>query len=97
MDYESLLCIGGPKDGQRITIAKGYPFICIPAPLDPCTSVADSTSEPSGEFEAAVYRREYLRDFDRAIVEVLVADGVKNPFQRLIAGYKPTNDSAGKA
>lgn len=95
MNYESLLCIGGSADGKMISIHKGYPFITCPVPLEPCTSVADSTYEPGNTFEVELYRRESLRDFDGTIVDVLVADGVKNPIQRLIAGYKP--NSAGEA
>ena len=88
--------IGGPKDGQIISIRKGVPFICVPVLQEPCTSVADSTGEPDTTFEEVTYQRRWMHDIDGNAYHVLVASGVTNPMQRLIAGYKPTNDSAGK-
>lgn len=90
--------IGGPRDGQVMPVRDGIKAVNVPVFKTPCTSVADSTGEPddaTGDF--VVYRREWLLDFDGTIVEVLVASGVNNPIQRLIAGYKPTTDSADKA
>lgn len=84
-------------DGKVISVLKSMPFICVPAPLQRCTSVDDSTDKHDYIFKEVTYRRERMRDPDSTFIEVLVASGVTNPIQRLIAGYKPTNDSAGEA
>lgn len=90
--------IGGPRDGQVMPVRDGIKSVNVPVFQTPCTSVADYTSEPEDTtVDMVVYRREWLRDFDGTIVEVLVASGVNNPIQRLIAGYKPKTDSAGEA
>lgn len=97
MSYEGLLMIGGPRDGQVMPVRDGQPFVRVPVMPAPWASLVDSCREPGETFDVVEYRREWLRDFDGTIVEVLVASGVNNPIQRLIAGYKPTTDSAGEA
>lgn len=100
MKYKELMCIGGPKDGQVIPIRDGVPVIIVPM-LPPPDSVAlDYLATPPRHdviIEEVEYCRQRVTDFDGTIVEVLLASGVNNPIQRLIAGYKPTTDSAGKA
>lgn len=89
MGYKTLMCIGGPKDGLMMDVRDRQPDVrvVIPGvalPLDDEGAHAVNTVDA-----VVVYRREWLRDFDGTIVEVLVASGVNNPLQRLIAGYKP--------
>lgn len=100
MSYKNLLCIGGPNDGQIIPNSDRMPVICVPVlTRQSYVALCDVATPPdvNMEYEVTEYRREWLRDFDGTVVNVLVASGVNNPIQRLIAGYKPTNDSAGEA
>lgn len=90
--------IGGPRDGQVMPVLDGIKAVHVPVFQTHCTSVADGPSEPQDTTgHMVVYRREWLRDFDGTIVDVLLASGVNNPIQRLIAGYKPKTDNAGEA
>lgn len=99
MSYKELLCIGGPKDGKMMPIRHGVAVISVPVLSEPdCVALTDLVTppRPDATIDVMEYRREWLRDFDGTIVEVLVASGVNNPIQRLITGYKPTTDSSGK-
>lgn len=100
MSYKNLMFIGGPLDGQARPVHCSQ-RVCQAVELPPqdCVALDYSSAPPNIETNVDViqYRREWLRDFDGTIIEVMVAGGVNNPFQRLIAGYKPKHDSAGKA
>lgn len=96
MSYKELLCIGGPKDGQMVSIRHNIPYVEFAQQIG-SVQLLEETSPRDVSMDIIRYRREWLREFDGTIVEVLVASGVNNPIQRLIAGYKPTTDSAGKA
>lgn len=100
MNYKNLLCIGGPKDGQMIPISDGVPFIRVPMLQPPYSVALDYLSTPPDHdvfIEVVEYRRQRVTDFDGTFVEMLLASGVNDPIQRLIAGYKPKTDSAVEA
>ena len=90
--------IGGPKDGQRIDVAAGRDYIVMPFNEDFLSAARPISDEPPKlvELKEVIYRREWIRDFDGTMCSVLVADGSRSPIQRLIAGYNPTTDSAGR-
>lgn len=99
MSYKNLMCIGGPKDGKSIPVRDGVPVVRVQV-LPPPYSVMDYLSTPPDHeviVEAVEYIRARVTDRDGTIVEMLLASGVNNPIQRLIAGYKPKNDSADEA
>lgn len=96
MDYKELLCIGGPKDGQMVSIRHNVPYVEFPV-LPDWGKPLDELSARDVNFEVIRYRREWLRDFDGTIYEVLLASGVTDPIRRLLVEYKPKHDSAGKA
>ena len=100
MNYKELLCIGGPKDGQVMPIRHGVPVIAVPVLSEPdCVALTDLVTPPGPDatIDVMEYRREWLRDFDGTIYEVLLASGVTDPIRRLLVEYKPKNDSADKA
>lgn len=83
MDYETLLMIGGPGDGRTIDVLKAADQISVPMN---CLGEMDAALMECGK---TIYVKRQTVDLDGTRVTVLLASGVTNPIQRLIAGYKP--------
>ena len=96
MDYKNLICIGGPKDGQVVIIRHNIPYVEFAQQIGD-VQLLEETSPRDVSMDIIRYRREWLRDFDGTIYEVLLASGVTDPIRRLLVEYKPKTDSAGKA
>lgn len=96
MSYKELLCIGGPKDGQMVSIRHNIPYVEFAQSLG-AVQLLEETSPRDVSMDIIRYRREWLRDFDGTIYEVLLASGVTDPIRRLLVEYKPKTESAGEA
>lgn len=87
MKYEEVLLIGGPCDGDRISVMEGIPTVRMPMPMNAPALIDHRPSAPVKETRSIVeYRRNEVRShsFDGA---VYVVDGI-DPLAALIAGYR---------
>ncbi|WP_443692644.1 hypothetical protein [Pseudomonas sp.] len=84
MSYENVLLIGGPKDGEWMSVMEGMPSIRVAVMPKMISRIHDPVHEET--FEIIEYRRVQMSgDKFRGCVYVL--DGVE-PMSALINGYR---------
>ncbi|MBM5460272.1 hypothetical protein H8F21_22160 [Pseudomonas sp. P66] len=88
MKYEEILLIGGPCDGQRMSVMAGIPTVQVCVPVEPAAFLGD-ISAPNVARTAShpVYHRHPMHSSSGFVGSVYVAEGV-DPLPALIAGYR---------
>lgn len=87
MNYETVLLIGGPKDGERMSVIEGVRSIRFPVKEDIPVYIAVRSVRETTNVEFVEYRRVQMAG-DRGFRGcVYVFDGV-DPMSALIDGYR---------
>jgi len=90
---ETLVCIGGPADGRRITVRDGELWVVVPCTQPfPCMDWNPTAPPPISTvaLSDAVYRRMAWRSEGQHIRHILVPDGQspETTLNLLIDGYR---------
>lgn len=91
MEYESVLLIGGPRDGQWVSVTKGIPSIRM-AQLPVNTSYlgyGEALTAHVAELKDVTYDRYPMMSSHGLKTAVYVYGGI-DPLLALINGYKPS-------
>jgi hypothetical protein len=83
MKSEEMLCIGGPLDGERVTVDQGLPYLRAPA-----QEAFEACDGHRGyAMDLMEYRREHLHDGERRYAVFFHDDGT-SLMQVLLQGYR---------
>lgn len=90
MDYETVLLIGGPKDGTRMSTMKGVQILqFVTANHDP----AGGSTPQVASVQTVVYRREPMHSSRGFKGAVYVIDNGVDALPALIEGYRGSRES----
>lgn len=89
MEYESVLLIGGPRDGQWISVTKGVPSIRMVQPIVETLSLPydEEFKGPLSIVKDVIYTRHPINSSQGLTTAVYVFEGV-DPLVALINGYR---------
>lgn len=90
MNYETVLLIGGPKDGARMSVPEGIPYIrCVVLPTSPARISHINRDVPKCvTVEEATYRLELMHSSMGFKGAVYVFDNGVDALPALIEGYR---------
>lgn len=93
MRYETVLLIGGPKDGARLSVLEGIPFIrCAVPPTGQARIASHNVPECTARVDVT-YRREPMHSSMGFKGAVYVIDNGVDVLPALIDGYRGSREA----
>ena len=90
MNYENVLLIGGPKDGERVSVEAGTPHLRFVQMQPSPTSYRDNASPDQDQtIDEVIYRRHPVQS-SQGIDTAVFVYGEIDPLAALIDGYRPS-------
>ncbi|EPB7048605.1 hypothetical protein PCP38_00685 [Pseudomonas aeruginosa] len=87
MSYDDVLLIGGPADGQMVSVLRGVNEVLLPQPPDQAVSITDEGRKPfPKDMSIASYKRADIQG-PSGWLSVYVADGL-DPIKALVENYR---------
>ncbi|MBI6848619.1 MULTISPECIES: hypothetical protein [Pseudomonas syringae group] len=88
MDYETVLLIGGPNDGKRISVLAGVPFLKVGSIQMPAViSAAAAPPDQAVPYQEVIYHRHPMQTSHGLQTAVYVYGGI-DALAALINGYR---------
>ncbi len=88
MDYENVLLIGGPKDGERISVLAGVPSLRVGhIPMRAVISAA-APPDQAAPYQEVIYRRHNMQT-SHGLKTAVYVYGEIDALAALINGYRP--------
>ncbi|SET76651.1 hypothetical protein [Pseudomonas graminis] len=89
MNYENVLLIGGPKDGERVSVEAGIPHLRFVQMQPPPVSYRDNANPDQDQtIDEVIYRRHPVQSAHGLKTAVFVFGDI-DPLAALIDGYRP--------